>query len=48
MKISIIGSKGITADYGGFETVAEYLSIYLVNTGHDVTVLLRITKKFKL
>ena len=38
MKISIIGSKGIPADYGGFETLAEYLSIYLVNKGHDVTV----------
>jgi len=38
MKISIIGSKGIPASYGGFETLAEYLSIYLVNSGHKVTV----------
>lgn len=38
MKISIIGSKGIPASYGGFETLAEYLSVYLVNSGHDVTV----------
>ena len=38
MKISIIGSKGIPASYGGFETLAEYLSIYLKNSGHEVTV----------
>ena len=38
MKISILGSKGIPASYGGFETLAEYLSIYLVNSGYKVTV----------
>lgn len=38
MKISIVGSKGIPARYGGFETLTEYLSIYLVNSGHEVTV----------
>ncbi|MDG2357837.1 MAG: DUF1972 domain-containing protein [Polaribacter sp.] len=38
MKICIIGSKGIPASYGGFETLAEYLSVYLVNSGHEVTV----------
>jgi hypothetical protein len=38
MKISIIGSKGIPASYGGFETLAEYLSVYLANSGHKVTV----------
>ena len=27
MKIYILGSKGIPASYGGFETLAEYLSI---------------------
>lgn len=38
MNVAIVGSKGIPASYGGFETLAEYLSIYLVNTGHSVTV----------
>lgn len=37
MKISIIGFKGITASYGGFETLAEYLSIYHVKSGYEVT-----------
>ncbi len=38
MKIAIIGSRGIPVNYGGFETLAEELSINLVKKGHDVTV----------
>lgn len=39
MKIAIIGSKGIPANYGGFETLAEQLSVYLVShTDISVTV----------
>lgn len=38
MKIAIIGSRGIPAKYGGFETFAERLSIELVKRGHKVTV----------
>lgn len=38
MKIAIIGSRGIPARYGGFETFAERLSLSLVGKGHDVTV----------
>jgi glycosyltransferase involved in cell wall biosynthesis len=38
MKIAIIGTRGIPNAYGGFEQCAEYLSAYLVNKGHDVTV----------
>ena len=38
MKIAIIGTRGIPASYGGFETLAEYLSIYLIKSGHEVTV----------
>lgn len=36
--ISILGTRGIPASHGGFETFAEYLSKYLVNKGWEVTV----------
>ncbi|MGB9980653.1 DUF1972 domain-containing protein [Methanobacterium sp.] len=38
MKIAIIGSRGIPAKYGGFETFAEGLSTKLVKKGYDITV----------
>jgi len=38
MKIAIIGSRGIPAKYGGFETFAEKLSSNLVQRGHKVRV----------
>ena len=38
MKIAILGSKGIPAHYGGFETFAEGLSTRLVKGGHEVAV----------
>jgi glycosyltransferase involved in cell wall biosynthesis len=38
MKIAILGTRGIPNNYGGFEQFAEYLSVGLVNRGHDVTV----------
>jgi glycosyltransferase involved in cell wall biosynthesis len=38
MKLAIIGTRGIPANYGGFETFAEELSTRLVARGHDVTV----------
>jgi len=38
MKIAILGTRGIPNHYGGFEQFAEYLSVGLVNRGHDVTV----------
>lgn len=41
MKIAIIGTRGIPANYGGFETFAENLSVRLVQKGHDVTVYCR-------
>lgn len=34
----ILGSRGIPANYGGFETFAERLSLYLVSQGWEVTV----------
>lgn len=36
--IAIIGSRGIPARYGGFETFAEELAVRLVKHGVDVTV----------
>jgi glycosyltransferase involved in cell wall biosynthesis len=41
MKIAILGTRGIPARYGGFETFAEHLSRRLVSGGHDVTVYAR-------
>lgn len=38
MKISIVGTRGVPANYGGFETYAENLSVALGALGHDVTV----------
>ena len=41
MRIAILGTRGIPARYGGFETLAEELSARLVQRGHDVTVYTR-------
>ncbi len=38
MKLAILGTRGIPANYGGFETFAEELSTRLVARNHDVTV----------
>src|SRR6516162_3984122 len=38
MKLAILGTRGIPANYGGFETFAEELSTRLASRGHDVTV----------
>ena len=38
MKIAILGTRGIPARYGGFETFAEELALRLVERGIDVTV----------
>jgi len=41
MKISILGTRGIPASYGGFETCAEELAIRLARRGHKITVYCR-------
>lgn len=41
MRIAILGTRGIPARYGGFETFAEELSTLLVARGHRVTVYCR-------
>src|SRR5262249_57961209 len=38
MKLATLGTRGIPANYGGFETFAEELSVRLAARGHDVTV----------
>jgi glycosyltransferase involved in cell wall biosynthesis len=38
MRIAIVGSRGIPARYGGFETCAEQVSRRLADAGHEVTV----------
>lgn len=41
MRIALLGTRGIPARYGGFETFAEELSRRLVARGHRVTVYCR-------
>ena len=38
LKIALLGTRGIPASYGGFETFAEEISTRLVARGHEVTV----------
>lgn len=38
MRVAILGSRGIPANYGGFETFAEEISVRLAQQGIDVTV----------
>ena len=40
-RIAIVGTRGIPASYGGFETFAEELSTRLAARGHDVAVYCR-------
>ncbi len=38
MKIAFLSTRGIPNNYGGFEQFAEYISVGLVQRGHEVTV----------
>ena len=38
MKIAFISTRGIPNNYGGFEQFAEYISVGLVERGHEVVV----------
>src|SRR5687767_6850686 len=42
MRIAIMGGRGIPANYGGFETMMEELSVRLAERGHSVTVYCRV------
>jgi glycosyltransferase involved in cell wall biosynthesis len=41
LRLAILGTRGIPAAYGGFETFAEQLATRLAARGHDVTVFCR-------
>lgn len=41
MRIAIVGTRGVPANYGGFETFAEELGSRLASRGHDVRVYCR-------
>ena len=41
MRISMIGTRGVPATYGGFETAIEEIGKRLVHRGHDVVVYCR-------
>ena len=41
MKIALLGTRGVPACYGGFETFAEELSARLAQRGHEVSVYCR-------
>lgn len=41
MRIAILGTRGVPARYGGFETLAEELGARLVRRGHSVSVCAR-------
>ncbi len=41
MRIALLGTRGIPANYGGFETFAEEISVRLATRGHSVTVYCR-------
>lgn len=41
MRIAMIGTRGVPAHYGGFETAVEEIGQRLVARGHDVTVYCR-------
>lgn len=36
--LSILGTRGVPANHGGFETFAEHFSLYLIKKGWEVTV----------
>jgi glycosyltransferase involved in cell wall biosynthesis len=38
LKLAILGTRGVPANYGGFETLAEELGRRLADRGHQVTV----------
>src|SRR5712691_9270439 len=41
MRLAVLGTRGVPARYGVFETLAEELSARLAARGHDVTVYTR-------
>jgi len=48
MHVLITGTRGIPANYGGFETFAQDLSLFMRSRGHEVTVYCQASKGEKL
>ena len=46
MKIALIGTRGIPAAHGGFETCVEEIGLRLVEKGHKVTVYSKLNPKY--
>jgi glycosyltransferase involved in cell wall biosynthesis len=44
MRIAMIGTRGVPASYGGFETAVEEIGSRMVDLGHEVVVYCRSTK----
>lgn len=44
MRIALIGTRGVPARYGGFETAVEEVGRRLVSSGHEVTVYCRTSR----
>ena len=38
MQLHILGTRGVPAKHGGFETFAEQFALYMVSRGHEATV----------
>jgi len=38
MRIAILGTRGISSQYGGFEKCAEQIALCLAERGHEVVV----------
>lgn len=47
MRIALIGTRGVPARYGGFETCVEEVGKRLTERGHEVVVYCRLTDKTK-
>lgn len=43
MKIALVGTRGVPARYGGFETCVEQVGLRMVKSGHEVVVYCRKT-----
>ncbi len=48
LKLSILGTRGIPARHGGFETFTESFAQYMTERGHEVTVYCQTTEKGKI
>ncbi len=45
--VAILGSRGIPAEFGGFETFAEQLAVRLVARGYEVTVFCEYSQSYR-